>query len=106
MKSNMTYHAMNDRKNRLEYIIDTIGIGNEIASSPSRDDPRVSRILTDTGVIIVTNRETKKLVTAYIATINQGVSVYTQGHGVNKAPAWVMKILQKNKQVRLGQPAA
>ena len=51
MKTNMTGHARYDRTNRINYIIDTIGIGNVIAEIATVDDLGRAGFqkLTDTG---------------------------------------------------------
>ena len=62
MLSEMTYHAFEQRKNRFAYITDTVGFGNPVASMPSKTDNTSIRTLTDTGVIIVTNKYTNPIV--------------------------------------------
>lgn len=104
MKAKMTYHAMNDRKNRAEYIINTIGIGHAVASTPSRNDPTTLRTLTDTGLIIVTSIKTKKIITFFIASVKQGVAIYSEDKGT-LAPKWLMRILHDNEEILAKQPA-
>lgn len=78
MKKNMTHHAQVDRSNRIEYIMDTIGIGEPWMSY--NDTPVSEKILTDTGVVIVRSIKSKKIITIYIAHMAQALEIL-QGAG-------------------------
>lgn len=104
MKSEMTYHAKIERKTRINYIEKTIGIGNPIATTISRYEKDSLRTLTDTGVIIITNIYTKRIITMFIASINQGVAVYKEGKQAKQVPKNIMRTLYNNINYMDGQP--
>ena len=68
-----TRHYLTDRQKR-EALIKTIGEGNAIATftvdKHHRNGPELHTI-TDTGIIIIRNKRTKKLITKLIARPNQ-----------------------------------
>ena len=104
----ITYHANVERKARFEYIEATVGFGTkEIASytfkSPDSRKPSKS-VLTETGVIKVYSCETGNLVTAYIATIGQGVYIYKKCFNCDKCPREFMQILYDNQYYMENQP--
>lgn len=102
----MTKHATVDRLSRLEYIIDTIGIGETVCTAKQIDS--LNRIgyssLTSTGVIVITS-ENHKLVTAYIAEMNQAIKVWrdAKGNGI-KLPQYLFNKIKNNDNVRKLQP--
>lgn len=65
-----TQHYINDRKNRIDFINDVIGVGTIVDSfvvdKGHRNGAEIHSI-TDTGIIIIRNYHTKKLVTMLIA---------------------------------------
>lgn len=104
MLSEMTYHAFEQRKNRFAYITDTVGFGNPVASMPSKTDNTSIRTLTDTGVIIVTNRYTNKIVTAFIATTSQALTVYKTDKNGARLPNALMSKIRYNQDLIDLQP--
>ena len=88
MKTNMTEHARYDRTNRINYIIDTIGIGNVIAEIATVDDLGRAGFqkLTDTGVIIVLSADNRTIVTAFIGTLAQVCKVYKTAKKSQRLP--------------------
>lgn len=105
MKTNMTHHAKNDRMARLEYIVDTVGVGKVIATSIELDKYNRETIseLTTTGVIIIRNTE-RMVVTAYIAEMNQAIKVWRTAKGTQKMPTPVYNKIRQNYIVRINQP--
>lgn len=104
MKATMTYHARVERKTRLEYIIDTVSIGNPIARVIDDHDDTLWKTLTDTGVIIISNRYTNKLVTAYIATIDQATYLYKADKKTKFLPDGLYHRICKNQKFIRNQP--
>jgi len=108
MISNLTTHAKRDRMARLEYIIDTVGVGKVMCEATFHDaregyDDTV-RQLTSTGVIIIKSSR-NQVVTAYIATHDQALDVWQKAFGRHKKmlPALSKKITS-NTEYRKGQP--
>ena len=101
----MTEHARKDRQARLEYIIDTIGVGKIVVRHQDIDEKNRIVIfeLTTTGVIIVRNAE-NMVVTAYIAEMRQAVRVWRCQNGNKKLPAPLYKKITQNEKVRINQP--
>lgn len=106
MKTNMTAHAKFDRANRLEYIINTIGIGNVVAeiSTVDKQGRAGFQKLTDTGVIIILSADNKTIVTAYIATPDQACTVYKTAKKVSKMPDGLYSRIRKNEAIMKKQP--
>ena len=101
MKTNMTFHARVERDNRLEFIIDTVGIGEVICETNRPDDSYgkpVKMRLTDTGVIIVTSQE-NKIITAYIATISEAIGVYREATTRHELPSGLYKKIRQNEKL-------
>lgn len=94
LKRNISYHISEDRLDRAAYILTTIGMG-EIVRERSRLDEqgRTSVLcLTDTGVILVFNKDKTKMITLYIADQKQ-VSWVCKGD----TPSWLFRVVKKNK---------
>ena len=101
-----TYHFRVERKGRFEYIEATCGLGEEVVSeifqSPTSTLPSYNT-LTTTGVIIVRNVDTKKIVTMFIATMPQAMAIYRTATG-GRLPDWLYKQVKRNQVLRVNQP--
>ena len=97
-------HAQLDRRHRLEYIFNTVGFGDVIMSEIHHGDKLLQ--LTDTGVVLVrgTKTEDHPLITAYIATITQAVTIYCTGMNTDKLPTVLWKKIQRNQPFKNEQP--
>ena len=89
MENNRHYEI--ERKARREFIAKNIGFGNDIAtvfyiSKTSRKE-RIN-VLSDTGIVTVYTKEWK-IVTVYIATYPQAVTIYKKAIG--KEPSDLLK---------------
>lgn len=68
MKIRFSNHVLNDRADRVAYIATTVGFGKVIARKKIIDDRgTVMRLLTDTGVILVTDPNEECVLTMWIA---------------------------------------
>lgn len=93
----LTTHAKEDRKERRK-IAEQVGIGNTIAEIDATDEyGRIAtKILTDTGLIIVMSPE-QKIVTLYLATCAQACAIYKRAYGNNiKMPRQIYKQIEIN----------
>lgn len=96
IKKNCSNHLITERWDRVEYIIDHIGIGEVIAEREWRDTKGTPciRQLTTTGVIIVRDVSKTKVVTMWTANILQVKAMY-----FGKIPNWMYKIVVKNEKI-------
>lgn len=83
--SHVTAHAMIDRIDRVTFIAERIGWGKEVLRVNDRRNPTsIVLILTSTGVVLVKDRHTDTLITAYVATVQKVDAFYWQ---VKQKPA-------------------
>lgn len=101
---NMTIHAREDRRSRLEYIVDTIGIGEIIATAENKDYRGGYCKLTSTGVVIVFSKDNKTVVTAFIADVTQAASIYKADKKVRCMPDSLYRRIKGNNYYRIHQP--
>lgn len=93
IKRNISYHISEDRLDRACYIMQTIGLGEIIKEQKCVDEKgRTSwQCLTDTGVLLVLNKDKTKAITLYIATQPKVSAMYK-----GQTPSWVLKMVRKN----------
>jgi len=97
-------HALNDRADRIAYIATTVGFGTVIARRKVIDERgAVKRLLTDTGVIIVTDLEETTVLTMWIADPTQVKSFYPDGVRNQAVLRLVKKYMQKDYQEKQNQ---
>jgi len=97
MKEQMTYHVAVQRADRVKHIIDDIGIGQVIKEKYIRFSlEQAGRYicLTDTGITIVKTEDKQKIITMYVTTQRELVSVFG---GVKKVPAFLKKKVDHNQ---------
>lgn len=94
IKRNCSYHISEDRLDRAAYILTTVGMGEIVRERERVDEQGRTSVLclTDTGVILVFNKDKTKMVTLYIAE-QQQVSWVCRGN----TPSWLFKVVKKNK---------
>ena len=98
MKTNMTYHAREERIDRLTAIIDCLGIGEIVLEVPDRIHIGSVRCITDTGVMFIKGADDGVIITAFMASVPQVSSMYHQ-IGFNKMPHYLyQRIVQNNKK--------
>ena len=104
MKSNMTYHAFNERFERISFILDTIGMGEPVVSirDPYHED--TIKVLTNTGIIIVNGETSKKIVTVFIATMDQAMAVYKIATNNKRMPERLYNKIKENQKLINKQP--
>lgn len=71
----LTYHANIERKERIDFIENTIGFGRKCYSCEDPADPGVIKSLTTTGVIVVESKVTGLIITMYVARVAQALNV-------------------------------
>ena len=94
-----SYHLLHDRTERVERIINTIGIGEELISvvwTDSTDRP-CKRTLTTTGVIICQNLKTEMVTTIFAASLGQMRRIYNSKY----IPQEMYEIFVRNNEMGL-----
>lgn len=94
-----TIHFTNDRNERINYIINEIGVGTIIDSfivDKGHKNGEEIHSITTTGIIIIQNLRTKKLVTMLIARPQQ-IRRYYEAEG-RKAPLQIVELARKHQE--------
>lgn len=87
----MTYHCEVERASRVQHIIDEIGLGQVIKEKFIHS---CYTCITDTGVTIVKTADKLRVVTMYITTYRELVTVY---EGTKKIPPYLKKRVDRNQ---------
>lgn len=92
-------HALNERADRIAYIATTIGFGKVIARKLVVDERgKAMRLLTDTGVVIVTDPREECILTMWIADPTQVKDFYPDGVRNQAVLRLVKKYMEKGYQ--------
>lgn len=94
---NMTYHCEVHRANRVKHIIEEIGVGQIIKEKYIRyniGEPGKYICLTDTGITIIKSEDKATIITMYVTTQRELVSVFG---GSKKVPAFLKKKVDHNQ---------
>ena len=97
MNEQMSYHVRVDRANRVQHIIDDIGLGQIIKEKYTRfnlDQAGRWVCLTDTGITIVKTEDKQKIITMYVTTQKELVAVFG---GTKKVPPFLRKKVDYNQ---------
>ena len=87
----MSAHVIVDREARISMIERTIGWGTEIITAPDKKERDATATLTSTGVIIIRSLD-GMIITAWVASVPQAVSVWIRGTGNNHLPSWLWNL--------------
>lgn len=96
---NMTYHCEVERKERVQQIINKIGLGQIIKEKYILfrvGDAGRYMCLTDTGITIIKTEDKQKIITMYVTTMRELVSVYG---GTKKVPPFLRKKVDHNQSL-------
>ena len=97
MKEQMTYHVAVQRADRVKHIIDDIGLGQIVKEKYTRFNLKQAGrwiCLTDTGITIVKDEQKQKIITMYVTTQRELVSVFG---GTKKVPIYLKKKVAHNE---------
>ena len=96
LRRNATFHLSEDRLDRVVFIATEIGYGNVIKEKLYHDETRGTfwRQLTDTGVLIVRTEDKNKVITLWLANINQATETYNGA----RLPQYVYNRILKNRK--------
>ena len=91
MKEQMTYHASVQRANRIEHIVNEIGIGQVV-----KEKYQAGKYIyvTDTGITIVKDENKLKIITMYVTTQRELVAVFG---GTKRIPNFLRKKVDHNQ---------
>lgn len=87
----MTYHCEVQRANRVQHIINDIGLGQVVREKYHNG---VYLCITDTGVTLVKTEDKLKVITMYVTTYRELVAVYG---GPKKIPTFLKKKVDRNQ---------
>ena len=97
MKEQMTYHVAVQRANRVQHIIDDIGLGQIVKEKYTRFSlEQAGRwvCLTDTGITIIKDEQKEKIITMYVTTQRELIAVFG---GTKKVPTFLKKKVTHNE---------
>ena len=75
MTATMSKHLCQERTDRAVFILTTLGMGEPVLMRQSDTKADVTLVLTSTGVILIRNNNTGKIITMYYATIKEATWV-------------------------------
>lgn len=105
MVATMTKHARVDRQARLNFILDTVGVGNIVAGMINTNNGHPNfECLTDTGVLLVFSPDRKILITAYIPNTEKAVAVYLKSTQRKSLPDGLYNKIKANQKIAKKQP--
>lgn len=91
----MTYHAKEERLDRLAECVTVLGMGKIVVQAKDSRYPGTIRQLTATGIVLVFDEKSNRLVTGYMATVAQMHMIYRQAK-VEKIPSKLYQRIHKN----------
>ena len=97
MKEQMTYHVQVQRADRVQHIINDIGLGQIVKEKYTRyniGEPGRWICLTDTGITIIKSEDKLKIITMYVTTQRELVAVYG---GTKKVPPFLKRKVDYNQ---------
>ena len=106
MEKNITRHISQERFARMEYIIDTIGLGDSIVLEriTTFDNHGTHKVqITNTGVMLIRSIDNNRIITAWIASIDQ-VTKVSRECGQRKVPDSLYRRVVANKKYCKNQP--
>lgn len=100
MMYRVSTHLSEDRFERIMYIMENLGIGEEVCQSPCIG--RIDRyaVLTSTGVVLILNDESL-VITAYVPTMKEAVAVWKTSHPTHenvRMPDWLNSKIKQNRK--------
>lgn len=97
MNETMTYHVSVQRAERVKHIIDDIGLGQIVKEKYVRyniGEAGKYICLTDTGITIIKDESKTKIITMYVTTQRELVSVFG---GTKRIPTFLRKKVDYNQ---------
>ncbi len=100
MKAVISYHVAHERTDRMSAILSSVGIGEVVNVFAYENDLGPTEwCITDTGILVVRNPYTMRIVTAYALRMKQVVAIY-KAHGFIRVPTQIMSAVCNNERKR------
>lgn len=97
----MSYHCKVQRKNRVQEIIDNIGLGQVVREKYTHtmeqiaaNKPGTYTQITDTGITLIVTEDKKTIITMYVTTYRELVALY---NGQKNIPTYLHKRVDRNQ---------
>jgi hypothetical protein len=100
-KQEISRHIIQDRMERMVLIATTIGYGNIIREFITDGKyGKIRQCITDTGVIILKEYDTNKVITAYVITVDRLIATYRAEAPNERVPQYLYKTVLNNQKKR------
>lgn len=97
-KTLVSDHAKKDRIDRLTACLTTIGYNDfSLIVEDTKRGNNTTKYLTDTGIMIIRDTDTKRIVTGYMATVQQAIRMYREA-GYERMPNGMYKRIVRNNE--------
>ena len=103
--SKMSAHVIVDRKVRINIIEKTVGFGKPFVEAWDIKEADCTATLTTTGVIVIMDKE-GLIITTWIASVAQAISVYRRATGKKNLPQNMWAIVNYNNNTKVWQKMA
>jgi len=97
----MTYHCRVERQGRVQHIINDIGLGQVVREKYVHTVEQIIAgqagkyiCVTDTGITIIKSEDKTKIITMYVTTFRELLSLY---NGAKNIPAYLRKRVDRNQ---------
>lgn len=98
VKTPVSDHAKVDRIERLTACLTTLGYENFVlVVEDTKRKNNTTKYLTDTGIMVIRDTDTGRIVTGYMATVQQAARMYREA-GYNKMPNGMYKKISRNNE--------
>ncbi len=100
-KQEISQHIIQDRLERMVLIATTIGYGNVIKEFVTQGKyGKVRQCITDTGVVIIKEMFTEKVITVYAIRINRAIALYRTEAPNERIPQKLYTAIINNEKKR------
>lgn len=98
VKTPVSDHAKNDRIERLTACLATLGYEEFVLKvEDTKRGNDTTKFLTDTGIMIIRDTATGRIVTGYMATVQQAIRMYREA-GYERMPNGMYKKIARNNE--------
>lgn len=96
----LSKHCINDRKERLLSIAQSVDFGEEVNRFTGCNEfGAIIEVITTTGVLILKSPVDETVITAYMITMDKAAAIYRK-HGYNRVPSFLEKTIKNNMKKR------
>lgn len=100
-KQEISKHIIRDRMERMVLIATTIGYGNIVREFVTNGKyGKIRQCITDTGVMILKEYDTNKVITLYVITIDRLIVTYRSEAPNERIPQYLYKTVLNNQKKR------